>query len=204
MSEDKVNVTLKVSDRCSNDEVIDNEKSKKEKEAAAKKARVEYSKTRGPRTKGVLFRRLDDGTLINADLSEEEILRREEKKKAKIKKIQEKMEKREMKRIQAKARKEKLKDSKTLKTQDLVQSPSRGKKNERAPPEQPKAKTYTPAPPPSVSAWKAGKFDIPIIFFSYFLEFTKKTAIIYGIQDHLRDSNHHVPLHKLPLKLYKK
>lgn len=157
LSRDKVNVSLKESKQFTNNEVIDYEKLKNEKEAAAKKARAEYTKNRGPRTKGVLFRRLEDGTLIYADLSEEEILKREERKKAKIKKIQEKMEKRELKRIQAKARKEKLKDSKlSSKAQDLTSTSPKEKKNERPSTTHAKAKTYTPAPPPSVSAWKAG------------------------------------------------
>merc|ERR1712238_241331 len=61
-------------------------KSKEEflaKRAAEKKARMEHRRTRGPRTQGVLFKRLPDGSVVNADLSEEEIAKRNAAEKAK-------------------------------------------------------------------------------------------------------------------------
>jgi hypothetical protein len=47
--------------------------------AAEKKARIEHRKIRKPRTRGVLFKRLEDGTIVNADLSAEELARRAQK-----------------------------------------------------------------------------------------------------------------------------
>jgi len=143
-------------DRIDNEEELaENQKNEKEyAEAEAKTARTEYSKSRGPRTKGVLFRRLPDGSLVNADLTEEQLQKREAKKLARMKKIQEKMEKREKKKLQAKLKKKEKKDK-------YISSESSEEMNEIDEQEsnnasRSKKKTYTPAPPPPVSAWKAG------------------------------------------------
>jgi len=48
--------------------------------AAERAARIEHRRTRNPRTRGVLFRRLEDGSLMNADLSEREVTKRLERK----------------------------------------------------------------------------------------------------------------------------
>ena len=48
--------------------------------AAERAARIEHRRIRNPRTRGVLFRRMEDGSLMNADLSEREITKRLERK----------------------------------------------------------------------------------------------------------------------------
>ena len=49
------------------------------KRLAERALRMEHRRNRKPRTRGVLFKRLPDGTLVNADLSEEEIAKRVER-----------------------------------------------------------------------------------------------------------------------------
>eukprot|EP00591_Stephanopyxis_turris_P008428 CAMPEP_0195512922 /NCGR_PEP_ID=MMETSP0794_2-20130614/4711_1 /TAXON_ID=515487 /ORGANISM="Stephanopyxis turris, Strain CCMP 815" /LENGTH=554 /DNA_ID=CAMNT_0040640811 /DNA_START=1431 /DNA_END=3095 /DNA_ORIENTATION=+ len=102
--------------------------------AAAKAARAEDRKTRGPRTNGVLFRKLPDGSIVNADLTEEELTLRAERKLAKLNRMKQR-------KIDAKR--------------------SRSKKNAEAStevdvPVTPKSKPFVLAPPPAVSAWNAG------------------------------------------------
>lgn len=127
----------------------------------------------GPRTKGVLFRRLPDGTLVNADLSEEEIARREERRKAKLERELAKEEKRK-ERLKAKeeklkakeARKQQLKESKRKDKDEVKQN---GKQEEKAASDgeakpdkavpkntNHKSQPFVPAPPPAISAWEAG------------------------------------------------
>lgn len=167
----EVNDSLQKVESGITNEKIDIKKIKQEKaaaDAAAKEARDEYTKSRGPRTKGVLFRRLLDGTLINADLSEEQIAKREERKQAKIKKIQEKMEKRELKRLQAK----KGKEEKLKKTNISAESKNCAVQSEEKVPNKnqspAKVKTLNPAPPPPVSAWVAGEYHIRYYFQIFF------------------------------------
>lgn len=130
----------------------------------------------GPRTKGVLFRRQPDGTVVNADLSEEEIARREERRKAKIARELAREEKRK-ERLQAiKAREERKQQLKEAKRKDKEEStakrkfhpdnrkqhreksPDSGTKSQGAIPKDVKLKSqsFVPAPPPAVSAWATG------------------------------------------------
>jgi len=136
----------------------------------------------GPRTKGVLFRRQADGTIVNADLSEEEIARREERRKAKIERELAKEEKRK-ERVRAKeekfkareAQKQQLIEAKRKEREDGIEkhksNPNNRKhhkekssdsvtKSEGAIPQtvslKPKPKPFIPAPPPAVSAWESG------------------------------------------------
>jgi len=134
----------------------------------------------GPRTKGVLFRRQADGTLVNADLSEEEIVRREERRKAKIARELAKEEKRN-ERLKAKeekskareARRQQLKEAKRKDKEDSISKRKFNSNNRKQHKEKcvygetksegtiPKAvnfksQHFIPAPTPAVSAWEAG------------------------------------------------
>lgn len=125
--------------------------------AAAKLAREEDRKTRGPRTKGVLFRRLPDGTLINADLSLEELARREERQKAKFERARIKKEKIKLK--LAKIEKKKADKAAALsarnKSKQSAKSSS-GKQGTKSASTTPLKTKFVLAPSPPVSAWEAG------------------------------------------------
>jgi hypothetical protein len=105
--------------------------------AAERAARVEHRRTRRPRTKGVLWKRSPDGTLVNADLSEEEIARRAEKRLSRENKKQAKVSNAKQK-------------IKKLSHADEIEK----EKTETKIP--PKKKEFVPAPKPSVSAWVSG------------------------------------------------
>jgi len=127
-------------------------------EAAAKEVRKEDRRTRGPRTKGVLFRRLPCGTLVNADLSEGEIAKREKRKKAKLEKIKAKEERMKAKeeRIR-KAKEERIKaKEERMNAEKKTTKKSPDKTTPKTPPARIQPKIFVPAPPPPVSAWKAG------------------------------------------------
>jgi len=125
--------------------------------AAAKLAREEDRKTRGPRTKGVLFRRLPDGTLINADLSLEELARREERQKAKFERARIKKDKIKLK--LAKIEKKKADKAAALsarnKSKQSAKSSS-GKQGTKSASTTPLKTKFVLAPSPPVSAWEAG------------------------------------------------
>ena len=60
-------------------EKLNKEKSKEAylaKRETERTARIEHRRTRRPRTQGVLFKRLPDGTIVNADLSESDLAKR--------------------------------------------------------------------------------------------------------------------------------
>merc|ERR1712157_411763 len=80
MGEEKIVEEKTVEEKSSEEKVVAEEKVA----IVGKVTSVEVLKKWGPRTKGVLFRRQPDGTLINADLTEEQIARREERIKARI------------------------------------------------------------------------------------------------------------------------
>ena len=104
--------------------------------AAERAARLEHRRTRKPRTKGVLWKRLPDGTLVNADLSEEEIARRAEKKLSRENKKQSKP---------SNPKKNKKTSQKNENEKEKTETKAPVKKKE-----------FVPAPKPSVSAWVSG------------------------------------------------
>ena len=106
--------------------------------AAERAARAEHRRTRKARTNGVLWRRLPDGSLVNADLSEEEIARRAEKKLS-----------RENKKL---GKASNSKHSKAKKQSHADESEKEITESKIPP----KKKEFVPAPKPSVSAWVSG------------------------------------------------
>merc|ERR1712238_87081 len=122
-------------------------KSKEEflaKRAAEKKARMEHRRTRGPRTQGVLFKRLPDGSVVNADLSEEEIAKRNERK---LQRQEERNNAKEKKRNAAEKAKE-VKLDKCISDQAISTDTAENINNAN--------KSFIPSPGPKVSAWVSG------------------------------------------------
>eukprot|EP00978_Attheya_sp_CCMP212_P007803 scaffold18160_cov48-Attheya_sp.AAC.1 len=109
-----------------------------EQEAAAKVAREEFSRKRGPRTKGVLFRRLENGSLMNTDLGDDR--KRTGGRKGKVEK--------------GKSVMDDVKPS-VIEESDKSPSPKADNATSQSPPTE-KSNHFVPAPTPSVSAWKLG------------------------------------------------
>jgi len=143
--------------------------------AAECEARIEHRRTRNPRTRGVLFRYLEDGSLMNADLSEREVAKR----------LERKMKKEARNRKLASSSSSSLPLGKvnvsTTPSKSLIPSKQEGKHGKynsnvesspssaiveedeppivvSSPPEETikETKPYVPSPGPSVSAWIAG------------------------------------------------
>jgi hypothetical protein len=116
-----------------------------EQEAIAKVAREDFSRKRGPRTKGVLFRRLEDGSLINTDLGDDHSRKRTGGRKGKVEK--------------GKSVKD---DVKPVVIEESDKSTSLAKADndisQSSPPE--KSNHFVPAPTPTVSAWKLGELYV--------------------------------------------
>lgn len=138
---------------------------KLESEAAAKAARDEHRLKRGPRTKGVLYRRLPDGTFVNADLSDEEIGKLEEKKKVKLAKQlarEARAKAREKDRNKAKNKEQNMmnrdENKKNQKDNTRKEKATSSQDNSTEVPKSVsfKPKSFVPAPAPAVSAWEAG------------------------------------------------
>jgi hypothetical protein len=113
-----------------------------EQEAAAKVAREEFSRKRGPRTKGVLFRRLEDGSLMNTDLGDDHSRKRTGGRKGKVEK--------------GKSVKDDVKPS-VIEEPDKSPSPAKADNATSQSPPTEKPNHFVPAPTPSVSAWKLGE-----------------------------------------------
>ena len=110
--------------------------------AAERQERIAYREKRKPRTRGVLFKRLSDGTIVNADWSEKEILRRTEK--------QSKNNKKE-------SRSNGKEDEKELSSESII-APSEHHQeiSESSKETKQNQKVFVPAPAPSQSAWVSG------------------------------------------------
>jgi len=146
-------------------ERLEREASKEEylaKRLEERLARIEHQRTRKPRTRGVLFRRLEDGTLMNADLSEKEVAKRLERKMKKErasasgynKSSSGKSPESPKSGIGGFDAQHKSKDGKST-------SPSANDTSTTSNTESPReatkvAKPLVPSPGPAVSAWKAG------------------------------------------------
>lgn len=124
------------------------------KRAEERAARALHRRTRKPRTRGVLFKRLEDGTIVNADLTEEERTMREERRL-----------KREAQKLAKSNRPPKHDMSRRSRNGNNEQSTSKevsnddnndGKTNATNDTENKESKPLTPSPGPSVSAWVAG------------------------------------------------
>merc|ERR1712161_136419 len=123
-------------------------------EESRAKARMEHRRTRGPRTQGVLFKRLPDGSVVNADLSEEEIAKRNERKlprqeernNAKVSKS--KREKAKEKKRNAAEKAKEVKLDKCISDQAISTDTAENINNAN--------KSFIPSPGPKVSAWVSG------------------------------------------------
>ena len=126
---------------------------------AAKDVRNKRRRTRRPRTQGVSYRRLPDGSFVNTDLNEEQI--------AKLKlKAEELKKQQDQGKVAALEKKEaKLATKETGSPLKVVldgrRQPASDGKKQRMPEikEQPtvtKEKGFVPAPPPAISAWTLG------------------------------------------------
>jgi len=124
------------------------------KRAEERAARALHRRTRKPRTRGVLFKRLEDGTIVNADLTEEERAKREERRL-----------KREAQKLAKSNRPPKHDTPRRGRNGNNDQSASNevsnddkndGKTNSSNDTEKKESKPLTPSPGPSVSAWVAG------------------------------------------------
>lgn len=135
--------------------VVDEEAIQKLKEefyirmAAERKARIEHRRRRKPRTRGVLFKRLPDGSIVNADLSEEERVKRAEKR---------------MSRRETRANGDSFRNKKTHRSSGVknnlqsseVNETSKEEKIENNDNEKNEKKKFVPSPGPTQSAWIAG------------------------------------------------
>jgi len=125
------------------------EKSKREfyaRVAAERAARIEHRRTRKPRTRGVLFKREADGTIVNADLSEEEITKRAERQ---MKKLNNMKRKKGHQHSRTETRKERYK-------MDPATDDNNQKDDSGAIRDAKSTKGFIPSPGPTKSAWIAG------------------------------------------------
>eukprot|EP00553_Chaetoceros_curvisetus_P006841 CAMPEP_0204625864 /NCGR_PEP_ID=MMETSP0717-20131115/11499_1 /ASSEMBLY_ACC=CAM_ASM_000666 /TAXON_ID=230516 /ORGANISM="Chaetoceros curvisetus" /LENGTH=495 /DNA_ID=CAMNT_0051641651 /DNA_START=41 /DNA_END=1526 /DNA_ORIENTATION=- len=114
--------------------------------AAEKLARIKHRQTRGPRTKGVLFKRLSDNSLVNVDL-----IKRSEERELRKKRKQELKQKQKERKYAESNSKTGSKDT-TLKHQpDQKEQKVDNKESKTASPSK-----FVPAPAPAKSAWSAG------------------------------------------------
>lgn len=123
------------------------------KRAAERAARASHRLTRKPRTRGVLFKRLEDGTIVNADLSAEELTKREERR---LKKEAQKLAKSNKSHKHDASRRSRNVTNYDQNNNDKANDSNDCKSNGSNEAEKKESKPLMPSPGPSVSAWVAG------------------------------------------------
>ena len=175
--------------KVNENELVSNTTSEIEQKTKTRRPVPQPPKKNGPRTRGVLFKRLPDGSIVNADLSDEELAKRAERKGRKNFNFRSKHNPATKDTESEKSDGESLCSEKkdtgdlhhdcdskeTAETDDSKKKNDSEEKNETT-----KEKTcsqrkeFVPSPGPVVSAWKAGKIPSCVhAFFCSFFQYSK-------------------------------